>query len=195
VPVQPFPVRGGEQRSFGALADGQVDGAGGTRSERDGDDPAALASDDRGPVAALEAQVLDVRANGLEDPKAVEREQGDQRVLGRRPEPCSDQQGTDLVAVQSGSVRLVIKPRPADVRGGRVTGEFLFDGVLAVPGNGAQAAGDGRAGPPAGLQFPGEGLDAGAADREQRQRPGPAPAGELAQVQGVGLASQATVSG
>jgi hypothetical protein len=41
----------------------------------------------------------------------------------------------------------------------------------------------------------GEGLDVGAADGEQRQGPGAAPAGELAQLQGVGLASQAAVPG
>ena len=62
VPVQPPPVRGEEQRPLGALADGQVDRAGGARRERDGDDLAALAGDDQGAVAALEAQVLDVRA-------------------------------------------------------------------------------------------------------------------------------------
>ena len=73
--------------------------------------------------------------------------------------------------------------------------EFLLDGVLVEPGDGAQPPGHGGAGPPAGFQFPGEGLDVGAADREQRQGPGAAPAGELAQVQGVGLAGQAAVPG
>ena len=48
---------------------------------------------------------------------------------------------------------------------------------------------------PAGFEFAGEGLDVGAADREQRQGPGAAPAGELAQVEGVGLAGQAAVPG
>ena len=53
VPVQPPPARGEEQGSFGALADGQVDGVGGARGERDGDDLAALAGDDQGPVPAF----------------------------------------------------------------------------------------------------------------------------------------------
>ena len=48
---------------------------------------------------------------------------------------------------------------------------------------------------PAGFQFAGEGLDVGAADREQRHGPGAAPAGELAQVDGAGLAGQAAVPG
>ena len=81
MPVEAFPVGGEEQRALGALADGQVDGAGGARGERDGDDLAALAGDDQGPVPALEAQVLDVGAGGLGGPQAVEGEQGDQRVL------------------------------------------------------------------------------------------------------------------
>jgi hypothetical protein len=48
---------------------------------------------------------------------------------------------------------------------------------------------------PACLQFADEGLDVGAADREQRQGPRAAPAGELAQVEGVGLAGQSAVAG
>jgi hypothetical protein len=73
--------------------------------------------------------------------------------------------------------------------------ELFFDGVLVEPGDGAQPPGDRGAGPAARFEFPGEGLDVRAADREQRQRAGAAPGGELAQVQGVGLASQAAVPG
>jgi hypothetical protein len=90
VPVHPLPVRGEEQRPAGALADGQVDGAGGARGERDRDDLAALAGDDEGPVPALQAQVLDVGTGGLRYPKSVEGEQGDQGVLGGRAEPGRD---------------------------------------------------------------------------------------------------------
>jgi hypothetical protein len=55
VPVQPFPVCGDEEGSFGALADRQVDRPGGARGERDGDDLATLAGDNQGPVPALQA--------------------------------------------------------------------------------------------------------------------------------------------
>jgi hypothetical protein len=61
VPVKPPPVRGGEQRPFGALADRQVDRPGGARRQRDGHHLPALAGDHQGAVPALEAQVLDVR--------------------------------------------------------------------------------------------------------------------------------------
>ncbi|MGH3289095.1 MAG: hypothetical protein ACRDPD_31220 [Streptosporangiaceae bacterium] len=40
-------------------------------------------------MPALHAQVLDVGAGGLGDPQPVQREQGDQRVLGRRAKPGS----------------------------------------------------------------------------------------------------------
>ena len=69
VPVQSPSVCGDEQRAFGALADCQVDRAGGARGERDGDDLAALAGDDQGPVPALEPEVLDVRVSGFGDPQ------------------------------------------------------------------------------------------------------------------------------
>jgi len=59
-------------------------------------------------VPAFEAQVLDVCPGGLRDTQAVEGEQGDQRVLGGRPEPGGDQERAEFVAVQGGGMRLVI---------------------------------------------------------------------------------------
>jgi hypothetical protein len=82
-------------------------------------------------------------------------------------EPGGDQERADLVAVQGRGVRLAVHPGPADVRGGRVVQKLFLDGVSVEPGDGGQAAGDGGAGPPAGFELAGEGLDAGAADREQ----------------------------
>jgi len=100
VPVQPPPVRGQEHRSLGPLADGQVDRPGGPRRQRDGDHLAALAGDGQRPVPALQAQVLDIRAGGLRYPQPVQREQRDQRVLERRPEPGRHQKRAELIAVQ-----------------------------------------------------------------------------------------------
>jgi hypothetical protein len=146
-------------------------------------------------VPAFQAQVLDVRAGGLRYAQPVERGQRDEGVLGGRAEPGGDQERPELVAVQCGRMGLVVQPRSADVRGRGVLEELFFDGVLVEPGDGAQPPGDRGAGPAARFEFPGEGLDVRAADREQRQRAGAAPGGELAQVQGVGLASQAAVPG
>jgi len=46
-------------------------------------------------------QVVDVRPGCLGDSQPVEGEQRDQRVLGSRAEPGSDQESADLVAVQA----------------------------------------------------------------------------------------------
>ncbi len=53
VPVQPPSVGGQEHRPVGAPADGQVDGPGSARRQRDRDDLAALAGDGQRPVSAL----------------------------------------------------------------------------------------------------------------------------------------------
>jgi len=146
-------------------------------------------------VAALEAQVLDVGAGGLGDPQAVEREQGDQRMLGRRAEPGGNEQGAELVAVQRDGVGLVVRPRPPDMSGWGVIQEFLLDRVLVEPGDSGQPAGDRGAGPSPGLQVAGEAFDVGAADGEQGQGAVASPGRELAQVKCVGVAGQAAVSG
>jgi hypothetical protein len=119
----------------------------------------------------------------------------DQRVHGRRSEPGRYQQCAELVAVQGDGVRLVVDPRPADM-GGQGTIEQLFsDRVLVEPGDCAQPPGDGGACPASGFQVPGEALDVGTADGEQGHQAGPALAGELAQIQDVGLPGQAAVPG
>jgi len=80
--------------------------------------------------------------------------------------------------------------------GGRgVLKEFLFDGALAEPGDGAQPPGNGGPGAASCLQVAGEAFDVGAAHGEQVQGTGAAPGGELAQVQRISLTSQAAVSG
>jgi hypothetical protein len=68
VPVQPAPIGGQEDRPGRALTDGQIDRPGGTRRERDGDDFPALPGDHERPVAALDAQGLDVGTSGFGDP-------------------------------------------------------------------------------------------------------------------------------
>jgi hypothetical protein len=127
-------------------------------------------------VPAFQAPVLDVGAGGFRYPQPVEREQGDESVLGGRPEPGGDQKRAELVAVQRGGVRRVVQPWAADVCGRGMLEEFFLDGVPVEPGDGAQPPGDGGAGAAFGLQVAGEGLDVGAPDREQRQRAEAAPA-------------------
>jgi len=73
--------------------------------------------------------------------------------------------------------------------------EFFLDGVAVEPCDGAQAAGDGGPGAAAGFQIAGEELDVRAAGLEQAELVLLAPAGELAQVQLVGLAGQPAAGG
>jgi hypothetical protein len=87
-------------------------------------------------VPALQAQVLDAGAGGFRDPQPVQREHGDQRVLGRRAEPGGDQEGAELVAVQGDGMGLVIHPRPPDMGSRGVLEEFLFNGVAVEPRDG-----------------------------------------------------------
>ena len=134
VAVQPPRAGGEEDGYFAALADGQVDSPGRARCQRDGDDLAALAGDDHRAVAALGAEALDVSAGCLRYPQPVEREQGDQGVLGRGAQPGGDQEGAELVAVQPGGVRLVVDPGPSDMGGGRVIQQFFLDRVPVEPG-------------------------------------------------------------
>ena len=108
-------------------------------------------------------------------------------MLERRPEPGCDQQRAELVAVKRDGMGFIVQPRPADVRGRGMLQEFLLDGVAVGPGDRAQPPGNGGAGAPFGFQVAGGALDVGAADGEQVQGAAAAPAGELAQVQRVGL--------
>ena len=116
-------------------------------------------------MPALQTQVLDVGAGGLRDPQSVQREQGDQRMLGRRPEPGGHQQRAELITVQRDGMRFIVQPRPPHVGSRGVLEKLLFDRVLVEPSDGAQPPGDGGAGAAACFQVAGEAFDVGAADR------------------------------
>jgi hypothetical protein len=169
VPVQPLPVRsrntGPSVRSPIARSIARaVRGASGMVTTLP-----PLCVTVQGPVSALQAEMLDVRAGGLRHRQPVQCEQGNQRVLGRRAEPGGDEQSAELVAVQRDCVGLVIHPRPPDVGCRGMLQEFLFEGVLVEPGDGAQPPGDGGARPALCFQVPGEAFDVGPADGEQGQ--------------------------
>jgi hypothetical protein len=146
-------------------------------------------------MPALCAQGLDAGTGGLRDPQAVKGQQGDQRMLGRISEPGSNQDRTELVAVQPGGMRLIIQPRAADMRGRRMIQQVFLYGVAVKPGDRAQPAGDGGPGAAAGFHIARETFDVGPADLEQPLVVLLAPGGEKAQVQGVSLAGQAGVTG
>jgi hypothetical protein len=146
-------------------------------------------------VPALDTQSLDLGASGFGHAQPIERQQRDQCMLGRLAKACSDQQRAEFVAVQASGVRLIVQTRAPNMSGRRMVEQFFLHGVLEEPGDGAQPARDGRPGAAAGLQVTGEALNVGAAGLEQAHVMLLAPAGELAQVQRVGLAGQAGITG
>src|SRR5580765_3679662 len=80
--IRPAPCRSSRRPSVARNTgppvrspDGQVERPRGPRSQRDGDDLAALAGDGQGPVAAFQAQVLDVGTGSFGDPQPVQGQQ------------------------------------------------------------------------------------------------------------------------
>ena len=146
-------------------------------------------------MPALQAERLDVRAGGLRHPQPVQSQQRDQSVLLRRAEPGGHQQGADLVAVQPGRMGLVVQAGRADVHSRGVVQQLFLDGILVEPRDGAQPSGDGGPCSSSGFEVSGEALDVRTTHLEQAHMVLLAPAGELAQVQCVGLTGQAGVAG
>jgi hypothetical protein len=73
--------------------------------------------------------------------------------------------------------------------------QLFLHRIPVEPGHRAQAAGDSGTGPPAGFQVAGEGLNISAPGLKEMQLMLLSPAGELPQIQLVGLPRQAAVSG
>jgi len=167
----------------------------GARCERDGDNLAALAGDHQSPVPALDAQGLDVGTGSFGHAQPVERQQGDQRMLGGLTEPGGNEQRTQLVAVQPGGYRLIIQPGTADMRGQGLIQQVFLHRVPVEPGDGAQPPGDRGPGATTGLQVAGETLDVRTAGLKQAQVMLLAPARVLTQVQLVRFAGQAAIAG
>ena len=112
-------------------------------------------------MAALERQTLDVGADGLGDPQAVQAQQRHEGVVPGSGQARGHQERTHLVAVQSHGVGLVVQTGLADVDRGRVLDDALLDRVAVEAGDGAQPTRDGGSRPSSDLQVPGERFDVG----------------------------------
>jgi hypothetical protein len=86
-PSEPKKIRPG-----GALANGKVDCSRRPRCQRDCHDLAAFAQHSHDAVAALDAEGLDVGADGFGDPQVVRSQQRNEGVLGRGAQPGGNQQ-------------------------------------------------------------------------------------------------------
>ena len=145
MPVQAVSVAAKEDRALVTLAHRQVDRPRRARGERDGDHLAALAGDGQRPVAAFGAQRLDVRAGGLPATRSV---RAGRSAHARPPRRAGgDQHRAELIAVQTGGMRLIVQPGTAHVRCRRVVEQVFLDRVLVETGDGAAPPGDGGPGP------------------------------------------------
>ena len=77
---------------------------------------AAIVHDHQGPVTAIHAYRLDVRAERFADPQPVEGEERDQRVITRGTKAGLDEEAAELVAVQPEGAGLDIDLGASDVR-------------------------------------------------------------------------------
>jgi hypothetical protein len=106
-------------------------------------------------------------------------------MIARRSESGLDQEGAELVAVQTQRPGLIVDLGPANVEGRVPLDELFLFAVAVEAGQGGQTPGDGGA-HPAGLFHPAaEQLEMGSTDREQRQAALVAPGGEDPQIGGV----------
>src|SRR5919106_2092690 len=171
VTVNPPPAGSEEDRPVAALADHEIDGPGRAGRQGNGHNFASLAPDRERAMAPLQAQVLDVGADGFGDWQPVEGQQADQRVIPRAGQPGGDQHGAYLVAVQASGVGLIVQAGSTYMGRWRDRQQALLFRVAVEAGHGAQPAGDRGPGPAQGLEMAGEGLDVGAT-RPQHRQPG-----------------------
>ena len=116
-------------------------------------------------------------------------------MLVRFAKPGGDEQGTDLVAVQTGGVGLVVQTGPAHVHRRRHRDEAFLLGVAVEARDRAQPASDGGPSPTQRLEMAAEPFDVSPARPEQCHRAFGAPRCPLAQIQRVGLVGQPRVAG
>src|ERR671910_2776391 len=131
----------------------------------------------------LQAEVLDVGADGFGDSQAVEGQQAEQCMVPGACQPGVDQNGAYLVAVQAGGVGLVVQAGSTYMRRRRDRDQTLLFGVAVEAGHGAQAAGDRGPGSAQGLEVAGETLDVGASRPENPHSVFGAPGDVLAQIE------------
>ena len=112
VAVHPSAPLVEQQRTASSITAGAVDRSADGRWQRYEDDLSALAPDSEHSVAVLLAEIVDVRADGLEDPQSEQTQQAHQREVewvGRHP--GGGQQRLELQMRQTEGRRLRRHPR------------------------------------------------------------------------------------
>ena len=115
--VEALTVRAGQDRAVVAFTDGEVDGAGGARHERNGRWFVAVADDPQGAVTALKSEVFDIGLTRFADPQPVEAEQCRQGGVGSVDAFGGEQESAEFVSVET-SALAGMDFRAADVLAG-----------------------------------------------------------------------------
>lgn len=149
--VEAVAVTSLKDGSFMAVADGEVEGAGGAGDEWDDGGLVALAEDLQGAVAAFEAEVFDVGAAGFADPEAVESEEDGECCVGTVVPFGGEEEDAELGAVHVSCGRWV-DLGSTDVLGGVGGGAAVDVGEPVVPADSGEPAVDGGRGETAFLE-------------------------------------------
>jgi hypothetical protein len=155
VPVHPSAPLVEQQRAASPLTRGTVDRSADGRWQRYKDDLAALAPDSEHSMAVLFAEVVDVRADGLEDPQPQKTKQAHQcevERVGRHP--GGGEHSLELKARQPEGGGFRRDGRAADVVGWRVFQDAVDEAGPIEAGNHGQPPGDGGGLEPADVLHP-----------------------------------------
>jgi hypothetical protein len=146
-------------------------------------------------VASFDGEVFDIGTEGFGDPQPGQCQQRDQGVVTAAGQPGGDQQGADLVAIQTNRPGLVVQLGTPHMRGWRHVDEAFLFGVPVEGHDRRQATRDGGAGSARLLEPSGVQLDVGSGDAEQFEMLLSTPAAPLTQIQAVRLAGAARIAG
>ena len=105
-----------------------------------------------------------------------------------------DQEGAEPAAVEPDRVGLVVDAGPPDVHRGGVIDETFGLGEAVEPRHRGEAPADRGPRLAGGLEHPGERVDVGPVDLQDRKVVGPAERDELAEIAGVGVTGQSAVA-
>ncbi len=106
-----------EDRPGRSLADVEIEGPCRPRRQRDSGGLVAFAMDERGAVASVDVEVVDVGAEGFGDAQPVQCEQARECVIPSTAESGLDEERAEFVAIEAEGGGLVVLFRATDMGG------------------------------------------------------------------------------
>ena len=141
VTVEALAVSGDEDRAAGPFADGQVDGSGGARRERDGDGLAAFRTmvSVRCPRSTRRASMSAPIASETRRPLSASSEISACSAAG--PSPAATRSAPTSLRSRPNDMGFVVDPRAADLDCRRMGDQAFLLGVAVDAGHSAQSSG------------------------------------------------------